>query len=109
MKRTFSPIVLNCLRFPDRNPSPRPTRSRSEPTPQAMPNIVRKERSLCAQSVRSVWPKISNKTRMDFFPSYGKRAKFTYIIECGIPHLTRSEEHTSELQSRRDLVCRLLL
>src|SRR5690349_17797409 len=25
------------------------------------------------------------------------------------PHLARSEEHTSELQSRRDLVCRLLL
>src|SRR5690349_23185686 len=27
---------------------------------------------------------------------------------CG-PASTRSEEHTSELQSRRDLVCRLLL
>src|SRR5690349_22131709 len=26
-------------------------------------------------------------------------------VECGV----RSEEHTSELQSRRDLVCRLLL
>src|SRR5690349_25089344 len=25
------------------------------------------------------------------------------------PNLARSEEHTSELQSRRDLVCRLLL
>src|SRR5204863_6159428 len=28
---------------------------------------------------------------------------------CGIARLARSEEHTSELQSRRDLVCRLLL
>src|SRR6266496_6292849 len=27
----------------------------------------------------------------------------------GIRRLARSEEHTSELQSRRDLVCRLLL
>src|SRR5438874_8503058 len=27
----------------------------------------------------------------------------------GDPHEERSEEHTSELQSRRDLVCRLLL
>src|SRR5438874_7000623 len=27
----------------------------------------------------------------------------------GILHPVRSEEHTSELQSRRDLVCRLLL
>src|SRR5438874_3657320 len=28
---------------------------------------------------------------------------------CGANSSTRSEEHTSELQSRRDLVCRLLL
>src|SRR5438874_4967129 len=28
---------------------------------------------------------------------------------CGDGHHIRSEEHTSELQSRRDLVCRLLL
>src|SRR5690349_23973266 len=27
----------------------------------------------------------------------------------GVPAVGRSEEHTSELQSRRDLVCRLLL
>src|SRR6266513_5876958 len=27
----------------------------------------------------------------------------------GVPELVRSEEHTSELQSRFDLVCRLLL
>src|SRR5690349_22798262 len=28
---------------------------------------------------------------------------------AGLPQPPRSEEHTSELQSRRDLVCRLLL
>src|SRR5438874_8111106 len=28
---------------------------------------------------------------------------------CVLPSCGRSEEHTSELQSRRDLVCRLLL
>src|SRR5699024_12370178 len=28
---------------------------------------------------------------------------------CGLTELNRSEEHTSELQSRFDLVCRLLL
>src|SRR5690349_22451246 len=31
------------------------------------------------------------------------------ITECPLPAGPRSEEHTSELQSRRDLVCRLLL
>src|SRR6266403_5172657 len=31
------------------------------------------------------------------------------LVGAPRPHLVRSEEHTSELQSRRDLVCRLLL
>src|SRR5690349_24837703 len=31
------------------------------------------------------------------------------VGECTTPNGRRSEEHTSELQSRRDLVCRLLL
>src|SRR6266496_5225758 len=30
-------------------------------------------------------------------------------VDAGARHTARSEEHTSELQSRRDLVCRLLL
>src|SRR3712207_8932825 len=30
-------------------------------------------------------------------------------VECGRPVTSRSEEHTSELQSRQYLVCRLLL
>src|SRR5690349_24886894 len=30
-------------------------------------------------------------------------------VPAGVRGLRRSEEHTSELQSRRDLVCRLLL
>src|SRR5690349_23139089 len=31
------------------------------------------------------------------------------FVEGALSRSTRSEEHTSELQSRRDLVCRLLL
>src|SRR5690606_40116811 len=37
---------------------------------------------------------------------------YDYDVDCdndGTPELTRSEEHTSELQSRENLVCRLLL
>src|SRR5690606_41877350 len=30
-------------------------------------------------------------------------------LECGLEDVCRSEEHTSELQSRENLVCRLLL
>src|SRR5436309_7568055 len=31
------------------------------------------------------------------------------LLDCGNPLSVRSEEHTSELQSRENLVCRLLL
>src|SRR5690349_22481743 len=37
------------------------------------------------------------------------RAEATLLPACVRPLVVRSEEHTSELQSRRDLVCRLLL
>src|SRR5690349_22188221 len=39
------------------------------------------------------------------------RQHFLRARRCAMPHPSeaRSEEHTSELQSRRDLVCRLLL
>src|SRR5690349_22693485 len=37
------------------------------------------------------------------------RARAEAVARAGDPLRTRSEEHTSELQSRRDLVCRLLL
>src|SRR5258705_1827907 len=38
-----------------------------------------------------------------------RRIAFRYPSGCAIPKLRRSEEHTSELQSLRHLVCRLLL
>src|SRR5438874_6138869 len=38
--------------------------------------------------------------------SAGSRWRWAF---CETPCICRSEEHTSELQSRRDLVCRLLL
>ena len=37
------------------------------------------------------------------------RNKFRYDVSENKPNQTRSEEHTSELQSHSDLVCRLLL
>src|SRR6266496_5160060 len=37
------------------------------------------------------------------------RWRCTWPTPCRTWRATRSEEHTSELQSRRDLVCRLLL
>src|SRR5215471_21375005 len=41
-------------------------------------------------------------------PAGGRRSAAD-CLSAGRPQAPRSEEHTSELQSRRDLVCRLLL
>src|SRR5690349_23623616 len=43
-------------------------------------------------------------------PIFPGLVRYEEVVDNGvIPHALRSEEHTSELQSRRDLVCRLLL
>src|SRR2546428_5304055 len=48
--------------------------------------------------LRSMWPK----------PKSGPSPAH-YLLLAAIHRIMRSEEHTSELQSRSDLVCRLLL
>src|SRR5690349_22467917 len=40
---------------------------------------------------------------------WGERFGMTHFVNAKDAGKDRSEEHTSELQSRRDLVCRLLL
>src|SRR5690349_23921807 len=42
-------------------------------------------------------------------PAHGAVGARRDLLHRRRPHSRRSEEHTSELQSRRDLVCRLLL
>src|SRR5206468_11577727 len=41
--------------------------------------------------------------------NYGASLRASQFLILGAKALARSEEHTSELQSRSDLVCRLLL
>src|ERR1035437_2887892 len=43
----------------------------------------------------------------DVRPSLKRKPKIAYMIAKSISGLSRSEEHTSELQSRQYLVCRL--
>src|SRR6267378_6523110 len=40
---------------------------------------------------------------------YARTTTIRSVLASGLTAAERSEEHTSELQSRRDLVCRLLL
>src|SRR5438105_2738306 len=58
------PNSANSRLLPDRKPSPTPTSSSKDPTPQAMPNMVRNERSLCAHRLRKIWVKMSETVRM---------------------------------------------
>src|SRR6266853_1608391 len=64
MNMMFCPSMASCFSWPLRNPSPTPTSSSSDPTPQAIPNMVRKERSLCAQRLRKICPKMSKIVRI---------------------------------------------
>src|SRR5260221_9722519 len=62
----------------------------------------RRSASACAASLLAKWQHPGNDARYYASPS------FCWSAECARPTL-RSEEHTSELQSHSDLVCRLLL
>src|SRR3712207_8698411 len=46
---------------------------------------------------------------VDFQENYDGSEKEPRVLPARFPNLLRSEEHTSELQSRQYLVCRLLL
>src|SRR5882762_2219102 len=60
MNMMSCPRLANCLACPLRNPSPSPTNNNSEPTPHAIPNMVRNDRSLCAHKVARDWRMMSS-------------------------------------------------
>src|SRR3984893_10149593 len=60
----FLPNSASSRLLPERNPSPTPTSSNNDPTPQAIPNMVRNERSLCAHRLRKICAKMSKTVRM---------------------------------------------
>src|SRR5580704_16157233 len=85
-----SPKLAILLAVPARKPSPSPTRSSSDPTPQAMPNMVRKERSLCVHMARNTSPKVA-KTRCiinlrTLFQQSSYLPGFTLILRLGLSH-----------------------
>src|SRR5579864_3973045 len=60
----FLPNSANSRLLPERKPSPTPTSSSNDPTPHAIPNMVRNERSLCAHKLRKICAKISETVRI---------------------------------------------
>src|SRR2546422_5362431 len=68
--------------------------------------------AICVRSFASDWQpvEVSACTKATSFASlFFFSASSSFCGSTGSPHLSRSEEHTSELQSRLHLVCRLLL
>src|SRR5438034_3780095 len=60
-----------------------------------------------SRSSKSSW---TNRRMRDVLPTAASPTKQTFVlIRCMSGKEGRSEEHTSELQSHSDLVCRLLL
>src|SRR5204863_4762119 len=57
----------------------------------------------------AVIPKVSQETLAEMIGTTRSRVSFFMNKFRRLGFIERSEEHTSELQSRRDLVCRLLL
>src|SRR5262245_65099557 len=86
------------------------TFSRSRPA-KAGPHAVSLRTSL-KFSQRATWslPFTGGKTSMSFDPApFDMMVSSSHLIQDVGPTTCRSEEHTSELQSLRHLVCRLLL
>src|SRR5215472_18084896 len=68
MKIMSSPIVAMFFFCPELKPSPTPIRNSSDPTPQAMPNMVKNDRSLCAHSMLNTCPIVSKAILIDGLP-----------------------------------------
>src|SRR5438874_3967467 len=80
----------------------RPPRSTLFPLHDALPILLRNPKTIRA----STWP--TNRSRDREFQNTMGNSQTRLTPSCSAGSV-RSEEHTSELQSRRDLVCRLLL
>src|SRR5258705_7131410 len=61
-----------------------------------------------ASSTRTRWPCMCSTSSVTAFRAAASRTPTCWRVPCR-PWTARSEEHTSELQSLRHLVCRLLL
>src|SRR5690606_41219185 len=86
-----------------------PRQLRSFPTRRSsdLPDTVRRHP---AKSTKNHLPLVVHLVVTDRPGFAGKTTMLTYIqINAAKPRAKRSEEHTSELQSREYLVCRLLL
>src|SRR5438105_10429949 len=65
---------------------------------------------ICVVDYDPEWPQSFEREAERIRKSLGGRAlRLEHVGSTSVPELPRSEVHTSELQSRVDLVCRLLL
>ena len=86
--------------LPERKPSPTPTSRSKDPTPHAMPNMVRNERNLCAHRLRKICPKMSVTLRITRTSkiSLGARLKLgQQMPDVRLDRLLRQEQPDADL------------
>src|SRR2546422_7144562 len=82
---------------------------------QALPTATPEEVGLSRERLARIAPALSRQIEAKSFPGavaiVARKGRIAYFEAIGQldPKSARSEEHTSELQSRLHLVCRLLL
>src|SRR5690606_41249533 len=70
------------------------------------------DRNITAHDQRQLSGDVETETRAAKLPAHfssSLHVRLEQLRQCRCVHTDRSEEHTSELQSRENLVCRLLL
>src|SRR5581483_7502328 len=85
--------------FPERNPSPTPTNSSNEPTPQAMPNMVRNDRSLYAHRLRKICANRSSIARLYLFAVLDVPRSRPVPLKCVPAHFDRSPPVTTACET----------
>src|SRR5690606_42109839 len=95
MNRTATVNAVKPVRPPAATPDPDSRYAVDGLVPNIAPAVVASESETSALRARGSFPSFNNPACFDTPINEGRK--------------TRSEEHTSELQSRENLVCRLLL
>src|SRR5699024_12203842 len=94
------------VQLPTASPHPYPTRRSSDlGCPSLLISLTNRGAAICSCSLKG------KRGRDCPFSSqpYSLLPAASRTTFCPLPYQSRSEEHTSELQSRFDIVCRLLL
>src|SRR2546427_7469637 len=101
------PPVDWLIRLASRNSATRSCGDLSWPRSETV--VTAQTISCCASNTGAAWPVTLDSRWLVISDQQRSRTSSSTALAGGLPRKWRSEEHTSELQSQSNLVCRLLL